>query len=126
MAYKLKISEETDPLKIEKRRATNRKKFNDYAKKNKTANRLRIYRHKKKKKDFIDSFKVKCLKCGFSDKRALEFHHRNPIDKKFCISDYSHSRPFDVIEEEIRKCDILCSNCHQILEYELRKIKFDQ
>lgn len=55
----------------------------------------------------------KCEKCGY-DKYigALEFHHKNPSQKKFSISDAKLKKFDDEIKTELDKCEILCANCH--------------
>lgn len=60
-----------------------------------------------------------CIKCGFSDFRALHFHHRDKTTKYKNISELmrgGHSESDLVLEME--KCDILCANCHNILHFE--------
>ena len=54
----------------------------------------------------------KCLICGY-DKclSALEFHHLNPNEKDFQVSGKSIS--WDKIKNELDKCVLVCSNCHQ-------------
>ena len=62
-----------------------------------------------------------CKSCGFKEHAAaLEFHHRNPEEKKFRLSE-SRNYSWKMVQEEIAKCDILCSNCHAILEYQKRE-----
>jgi hypothetical protein len=61
-------------------------------------------------------------KCGEADAACLDFHHSNPKEKEFEISNgvrsgYSKNR----ILEEIAKCDILCANCHRKLHWRQRK-----
>lgn len=50
----------------------------------------------------------------------MDFHHRNPAEKLFEIGpgSFRHSREDILIE--VAKCDLLCSNCHRIVEYEKR------
>lgn len=61
----------------------------------------------------------KCIKCGFNHPAALDFHHRNPADKKYLVPYLaSHNFSKEKILEEIAKCDILCANCHRIYHYE--------
>lgn len=57
----------------------------------------------------------KCQICSY-DKciDALQFHHKNPSEKDFSISQF---RNYDVHSikkyyEEVDKCDLLCANCH--------------
>lgn len=64
-----------------------------------------------------------CKSCGEDHPAALEFHHKDPDKKDSAIShmvDQGHSKRS--ISREIRKCDVLCSNCHKIHHYnEARK-----
>jgi len=62
-----------------------------------------------------------CARCGFSDPRALDFHHREGADKEVRIAKilgkgWGTAR----ILEEMAKCDVLCANCHRILHAEVR------
>lgn len=59
---------------------------------------------------------LECVRCGFSDYRALEFHHLDRSTKSFNISE-SFTWSFGKIQEEIEKCEILCANCHRIEHY---------
>lgn len=53
----------------------------------------------------------RCAVCGYSRCAAsLQFHHRDPKVKDFRISEYSRS--WQRIEPELRKCILLCANCH--------------
>jgi hypothetical protein len=75
---------------------------------------MRDYYHERKKRLRDLKQKLTCVRCGFSDPRALEFHHRDPAAKNFKISEKAWSYAWSRIEEEIAKCDVLCSNCHRI------------
>lgn len=56
-----------------------------------------------------------CEDCGFSDIRALEFDHIDPEIKRFGIARaITDCYKWELIIEEIKKCRILCSNCHRI------------
>jgi len=56
-----------------------------------------------------------CSKCGFDNPVALQFHHKNPESKKYTIGTMaSQGYPLETIEKEIKKCIILCANCHAI------------
>lgn len=64
----------------------------------------------------IAYFGGKCVRCGYDRcKAALEFHHRDPKEKRFLISGGAYTRRWSDLEEELRKCDLLCSNCHREL-----------
>lgn len=55
----------------------------------------------------------KCQLCGY-DKclQALDFHHVNPEEKS---SDFNANtnRSWQTTRDEIKKCTLLCSNCHR-------------
>ena len=58
----------------------------------------------------------KCRICGY-DKcaGALDFHHKNPLEKDFTIS--GNAGKWDNIKEELDKCEMLCKNCHAEQHY---------
>jgi hypothetical protein len=60
--------------------------------------------------------KANCMDCKMSDPRVLEFDHRPEENKKFDISRAisGSTRSWKSIKEEMKKCDIVCSNCHRI------------
>lgn len=54
-----------------------------------------------------------CVRCGFSDARALEFHHKDGDTKLASVGQmYTYSE--EKIKQEIAKCDVICANCHTI------------
>lgn len=57
----------------------------------------------------------KCLMCGKSyPARVYDFHHRDPIQKKFPVKGKARSNGLtDEVITEARKCDLLCVNCHR-------------
>ena len=56
----------------------------------------------------------KCMRCGYNKCiKALEFHHLDPSQKDFTISN-DHFKLIDAIEES-KKCIMLCANCHREL-----------
>ena len=56
----------------------------------------------------------KCEKCGY-DKcaAAMDFHHKDPSKKEFTIG--TKNIGFKRLSEEIKKCILLCANCHREL-----------
>jgi hypothetical protein len=63
-----------------------------------------------------------CVKCGESDPRVLDFHHRDPVQKetevsKMVVNGLSLGR----LQQEMDKCDVLCANCHRKLTIDERK-----
>lgn len=53
----------------------------------------------------------KCSKCGETDIRVLEFHHKNEHLKKMELGKF-FTCSWCSIQEEIIKCVLLCRNCH--------------
>ncbi len=54
-----------------------------------------------------------CESCGYNkDITALEFHHKNPVQKEINPAKLYH-KPWDFAKEELDKCSVLCSNCHR-------------
>ena len=52
-----------------------------------------------------------CTDCGETDPLVLEFDHLR--DKRFNIGTKLATFPWEVILEEIAKCDVVCANCHR-------------
>lgn len=57
---------------------------------------------------------LSCERCGENHPATLDFHHRDPSLKIIAVerlhkSGWKQSR----LEEEISKCEVLCSNCHR-------------
>lgn len=60
----------------------------------------------------------KCQRCGYNAYLgALDFHHINSDEKDFTVG----NRDFKLKEciEEIKKCVMICSNCHRELHANL-------
>jgi len=53
-----------------------------------------------------------CDRCGYNKcPVALDFHHING-DKRFGVA-HCGARKWETVEDEIAKCELLCSNCHR-------------
>jgi len=56
----------------------------------------------------------KCASCAWQgNQAALQFHHINPKEKEFVIGNVAN-KSWDVIKKELKKCMLLCANCHSI------------
>lgn len=56
----------------------------------------------------------KCELCGYKkDMTALEFHHRCRTQKEFSLSTRGLTRSWKRIKAELKKCALLCANCHR-------------
>lgn len=59
----------------------------------------------------------KCENCGYNKCiAALEFHHQDPLQKEFTISNKG-KYTYEKLLKEADKCLLLCSNCHQEIHY---------
>lgn len=77
---------------------------------------------RKLKERLVKLFGGKCKLCGYDYCiAALHFHHINPKDKKFGISQ-SRIRNFEKLKKEAEKCILVCSNCHAEIESGLIKL----
>src|SRR5262249_28265075 len=55
-----------------------------------------------------------CALCPECDPVCLEFHHTDPKEKDFDIGSFPNvSWKWAIIAREMRKCVVLCSNCHK-------------
>jgi len=72
-------------------------------------------RHTRIKK-YKDDLGAKCALCGYSQNYAsLDFHHLR--DKRFPVNTSAMQKPLELIEEEIKKCVLLCRNCHNDIHH---------
>lgn len=70
-------------------------------------------RWRKRKKKAIELMGGKCNNCGYCrNYSALEFHHFDPSQKEF-ESDVGRHKSWDKFITELKKCVLLCSNCHR-------------
>lgn len=69
---------------------------------------------KKANKCLVDRYKrmCKCKHCGEADPIVLDLHHIDPKGKDANPSTLLGGS-LDILREEIRKCMVLCSNCHR-------------
>ena len=66
------------------------------------------------KKEYIAYKGGKCENCGYNKDclSAYHFHHKDPIEKEFCISRSRRKNQAETVYKELDKCQLLCSNCH--------------
>ncbi len=56
----------------------------------------------------------KCEKCGYNKcLEALDFHHLDPSQKDFILSDRNLILSWQEIKKELDKCILVCANCHR-------------
>lgn len=57
---------------------------------------------------------VPCVDCGVTfPPCVMDFDHRPSEKKTFCVA-INWMRSLSTIIAEIRKCDVVCANCHRI------------
>lgn len=67
-----------------------------------------------------------CELCGYNKSiSALTFHHINHLFKSFDLGGTGLSKSWDKIQEELDKCQLLCTNCHFELHEEEDRIRIE-
>ncbi len=97
-----------------------RKYRREWFQRNKEHARKRVSERMRERRDWFQRLKreLMCSSCGEDHPACLDFHHREPDkkDKEICWfvgGGYSRER----ILEEIKKCDVVCANCHRKLHW---------
>lgn len=66
----------------------------------------------------VNKYKIEkgCFICGFNKHyAALDFHHKNRKTKDDNIAGFYNRRMEKRMWKEIKKCEVICSNCHRML-----------
>jgi uncharacterized protein YjiS (DUF1127 family) len=71
-------------------------------------------------KEYIRSLRTECNRCGADNPEVLVFHHTNPETKSCDIGPHLTK---ERIDEELKKCEIVCFNCHMIIHRRLKTTK---
>jgi hypothetical protein len=65
----------------------------------------------------LEAKDVPCMDCGVRHPFwIMQFDHRDPDKKSFGLHQYS-ARALQKVKDEIAKCDVVCSNCHDDRTY---------
>lgn len=92
-------------------RAQNKSRYSErYGEKYNARNRKKYY----ERVEFITSYKLlhPCIICGEDNTSCLDFHHLDMTEKEYTIS-HILSGNIEKIVTELKKCVVLCSNCHR-------------
>ena len=54
-----------------------------------------------------------CKECGHDVYEDLDYHHRDPSTKIASVSDMVGRFSRETILSEMKKCDVLCKECHK-------------
>lgn len=108
---------QTPEERIERRRAANRTLEAKERRKNRLLTKTMTLRQ------YLDWRKdVPCMDCGGRfPPCAMDFDHVRG-EKSFAIS-AAGTRSHEAVKAEIRKCDIVCSNCHRIRTFHTKTSK---
>jgi hypothetical protein len=70
---------------------------------------------RKKRQELVDEVKKKgCFLCGYNKTFiALDLHHLEEDFKVDTLSNMIYSSSLKKIEQELKKCIVLCANCHR-------------
>lgn len=88
-----------------------------------------------RKRAIIEKWKADrgCKECGEMHPATLDLHHRDPATKNPRLKRKNASTTrrtggyfwrdlsYEALAAELAKCDVLCSNCHRIIEWEKRQ-----
>ena len=105
-----------------------RAKNNQKNKKDHRRNYIREY-HRRIRKEVIDHLGGKCIRCGFSDPRALQVDHVNGegwIEHrgKTRLPTYSYSKKVLSYPADVGPYQLLCANCNWIKRYENEEVPY--
>lgn len=71
-------------------------------------------RRKKLKELSMEEKGGHCYYCGYAKCiGALEFHHIQENTKEFDLSTRGLTRSWEKIKDELKKCILVCANCHR-------------
>lgn len=115
---KMKAMREKYRIRKLKMYKENPEKFREQARKSYQNNKekcikdsaVRTIKRRERLRDFKKT--LCCVMCGESDYRCLDFHHKNTNEKELTIGKAT-AYSWDRLMAEIKKCDVLCANCHR-------------
>jgi len=92
-------------------RANTRKLFSD------CGSLAPVDRRRELKRYAVEYLGGACAHCGLSTNqyKVYDFHHIDDSNKKYSVSQLIGRLPkWEVLQEELDKCILLCANCHRI------------
>lgn len=102
------------------KKSRNKRRSKDLAYVENERERAREYYHsyiKDRNREILDKYKTPCVKCGYSNKMVIEYHHINPNEKSFNIGGSLSKKNLESIPSEVEKCVCMCRNCHAEFHY---------
>lgn len=107
----------------EQGRERNKKYHKIWYQKNKERTKNDVFLRKQKIKKWFLEYKsdLACNRCGDKHPAIIDFHHENSDEKEANIAKLvANGYSIDSILEEIKKCEVVCSNCHRKIHYNER------
>lgn len=83
-----------------------------------------VKKRRKKLKQLAVEYKGgACNFCGYDTcPDALDFHHINEDEKSFGLSQNGLTRSWERVKQELKKCVLVCANCHRELHAGYRSL----
>lgn len=108
--------------KTKEQRNSKQKEWNEY---NKTRAELKRLERREKRLEVIWNLKsAPCTDCGGNfHPYCMDFDHR---DQSIKYKDISQINRIDEILEEVKKCDLVCANCHRIRTFNRFDSKYQE
>jgi len=88
-----------------------------------SSDRVKAWRHRSKER-MVESMGGKCQCCGYNAcKEALAFHHIDPSQKELAFGSLrANPKTWNKVVEELKKCILVCHNCHSEIHAGLKKL----
>ena len=92
---------------------------------NRCKNRYYVTKRRKDLKKALVEYKGgRCEQCGYNKcVAAMDFHHKDPKEKEFGLSQKGLTKSLEILKKEADKCLLLCANCHRETHDSLSEFK---
>lgn len=109
------LREHRQKPEVKERMRQNKRAWIQRNKSKRAEQRLKIQR-------WIDEYKhAHPCSCGEDHPACLDFHHLDPAHKRIEMG-RANIQSFKAVQEEIKKCVVMCANCHRKLHWRKRKV----
>jgi hypothetical protein len=98
--------------------------YEKHSAKIKAASKINSKRAKDKWREYKAT--LSCSKCQENHPATFDFHHEDPTKKEDNIHRLLSNGQYAKLEEELKKCIVLCANCHRIHHYEEKMLNSTQ
>jgi hypothetical protein len=68
---------------------------------------------------------LKCARCDENHIACMDFHHLDPAEKEYEVSKLVGNGMYTKAYKEIKKCIVLCANCHRKEHYVQQHLKIE-